>query len=62
MANDQVIDERPEGVYCKWEEYPQGLGRLNIFTIERVNGDASVSTFSCTREESAVIHSFLGQA
>lgn len=55
------MDQRAEGVYCKLEEYPPGLGKLNIFTVERVNGDQTVSSFSCTVGEAVVIQEFLNR-
>jgi hypothetical protein len=53
---------RAEGVYCHWESYPPdtpGIG-LDTLVIERVNGNETVSTFECTRVESAAIKEFLG--
>ena len=56
------MDSRPEGVYCRWESYPanSGMGN-NLMTIERVNGDGSGSSMTCTRKESEVIANFLAQ-
>lgn len=57
-----MMDPRPEGVYCRWEKYPQPdlgySGRLLI--IERVNGDGSVTKFSCTPDEAKKIWQFIG--
>jgi hypothetical protein len=54
--------ERAEGVYCHWESYPPDTPGIenNILVIERVNGDGSVSTFSCAQGcESDAIREFL---
>jgi hypothetical protein len=59
--NTASPDPRPEGVYCHWETYPP-TGSLipnNILVIERVNGDGSVTRFTCAREEAAAITDFL---
>lgn len=54
------MDERNEGVYCHWETYPLTSGfNDNIFVVERVNGDATVSRFECARSEVSVIFRFL---
>lgn len=54
------MDPRAEGVYCRWESYPANSGQgNNLMTIERVNGDGSVSSVTCTQEESKVIAAFL---
>lgn len=53
-------DKRPEGVYCSWETYPPHSGlKNNIFVIERVAGDGSVSRFECASLESEAIIDFL---
>lgn len=56
MSN--VKDDRPEGVYCAWSSYPEGVSsayQARILTIERVNGDASVTSLDCTYEESLTV-------
>lgn len=55
------MDERPEGVYCSWVSYPPDTPSDNIFHVERVNGDGSVTQFECARgdKESDVILQFL---
>jgi hypothetical protein len=54
-------DPRPEGVYLHFETYPPGafISRDNILVLERVNGDATVSRWSCARSEAGVIKQFL---
>lgn len=55
-----MLDSRSEGVYCKWESYPPNSGLIdNILVIERVNGDNSISSFTCARSESKSILEFL---
>jgi hypothetical protein len=49
------MDSRPEGVYCKWE----GVGVGTSLVLERVNGDGSVETFSCSQKEAEVVAVFL---
>lgn len=57
----KLIDPRPEGVYCHWESYPPNTPWIkdNILVIERVQGDGSVSRFTCARDESETIRLFL---
>lgn len=52
------MDPRSEGVYCRWDEYPTG-SNMFLLVIERVNGDGSVTTLSCTKREAAYIDEFL---
>jgi hypothetical protein len=63
MTKDVKIDrERAEGVYIHWETYPPGLSTLptpNLCVIERVNGDCTVDTLTCTRNEAKVIADLL---
>jgi hypothetical protein len=61
-SNPPKVSQRAEGVYCRWETYPEHSGITdNTFVVERVNGDGSVSTWSCARgTESNVIARFLG--
>lgn len=56
--------DRAEGVYCHWESYPADTPGIenNILIIERVNGDSSVTTFSCARSEVKSILAFLEDA
>lgn len=58
------MDQRAEGVYCHWESYPVNTPGVenNILVIERVNGDSTVTTFSCSRSEAPSILSFLKDA
>lgn len=59
-----VIDrDRSEGVYCRWETYPPDSAMVpgNILVIERVNGDCTISSFSCARSEASTIYRFLRQ-
>lgn len=52
------MDPRAEGVYCRWDEYPTG-SNIYFLVIERVNGDGSVTTLSCTKREAAYIDEFI---
>lgn len=45
--------ERAEGVYCTWNV--DAAPGVALLTIERVNGDASVTTLVCTQDEAGVI-------
>jgi hypothetical protein len=59
MSN--VLDPRPEGLYCSWESYPRNTFGMsdNILVIERVDGDGTMTRFECARSETHVIFAFL---
>jgi len=42
---------RPEGVYVSAERTAGGEYSVLLFTIERVNGDCSISSLGCTEDE-----------
>ena len=53
-------EDRPEGVYCYWETYPEHSGlKDNIFVAERVCGNGTVERFTCARYEAKAIFKFL---
>jgi hypothetical protein len=49
----QEIDKRAEGAYVSMEVV--GLYATKLFTIERVNGDQSVSKVGLTEDEAKVV-------
>lgn len=55
------MDERAEGVYCSWESYPPNTPGIenNLLLLERVTGNGTVETFTCTRDETQSIMDFL---
>lgn len=58
MPDTQTIDPRPEGLYFRWEPHPF---HAYLLTLERVNGDGSVASFGCTRDEALTLVAFLGK-
>jgi hypothetical protein len=54
------MDTRPEGIYCHWEPLEVQFGFRRLI-IERVNGDGTVHTFSCTDREATHISTFLDE-
>lgn len=54
---------RGEGVYCHFETYPpeslMPYSKNNLFVIERVNGDQTVTQLILTRAESKKVLEFL---
>lgn len=49
--NVRALDQRPEGAYLSCEKAGLPPYDVNLFTIERVNGDGSVSSIGLTRGE-----------
>lgn len=47
----RALDQRPEGAYLSCEKAGLPPYDVNLFTIERVNGDGSVSSVGLTQGE-----------
>jgi hypothetical protein len=60
MSTAKRDTTRAEGVYPRWDTYPQkSVLDRNILIVERVHGDCTVTEFSCTRNEAYKIRRFL---
>ena len=52
------VNERAEGIHCKWETYPPD-SCIRLFTIERVYGNGTVSRVTGDVEAAKAIKAFI---